>query len=75
MSRNILTDSASWQPVAEDMDRGTGQVGPAEADGSEPAQVPENRTQEDSQSAPASPAVAGQTSVGAKRIHGAADEM
>lgn len=76
MSRNILTDSASWKPVLDDVDM----HGPA--DGSEPKQFTENRTQEEGQSAPGSPPVAGQIDLraGAKRSHdaaktGRADEM
>lgn len=78
MSRNILTDSASWQPVVDDVDM----HGPA--DGSEPTQFPENRTQEKGQSAPGSSPVAGQidlrATMGAKRSQdaaktGRADEM
>lgn len=63
------------------------QTGPA--DGSEPTQVPENRTQEEGQSAPASPPrqteppvldSGGAAAAGAKRSHdatkaGRADEM
>lgn len=61
------------------------QTGPA--DGSEPAQAPENRTQEEGQSAPASPpgqteppALDSAAAAGAKRSHdatkaGRADEM
>lgn len=72
MSRNILTDSASRQPVVDDVDL----HGPA--DGSEPTHVPENRTQEEGQSAPGSAPVAGQ--IDPRRSHdaaktGRADEM
>ncbi|XP_003965843.1 cyclic AMP-responsive element-binding protein 3-like protein 4 [Takifugu rubripes] len=89
LSRNILTDSASWRTVVDDVDRRADsevrQTGPADV--SEPTQVPENRTQDGGQSAPASPprqteppALDSAAAAGAKRSHnatkaGRADEM
>ncbi|XP_056900569.1 cyclic AMP-responsive element-binding protein 3-like protein 4 [Takifugu flavidus] len=89
LSRNILTDSASWRTVVDDVNRRADsevrQTGPADV--SEPTQVPENRTQDGGQSAPASPprqteppALDSAAAAGAKRSHnatkaGRADEM
>lgn len=93
MSRTILTDSASSQSAVDDITRWAGQPDPGPADGaaitSEAPESPGNGTQEEDQSAPASPPVAGQTgpldldlraSVGAGRSPdaakaGRADEM
>lgn len=95
MSRTILTDSAPWQSGVEDVARWVGQAesdvrrsGPADG-GATMSEPTGNRTQEEDQSAPASPPVAGQTGLpaphpqplaGGGRSHdaakaGRADEM